>query len=281
MRANEILSEVTDPKATPPKPNDPEFQKSKESFVKIINQAVAEYNAQLSNLRKTYADKYKEIISDNDTLVDNIKDAIFSFLINKGNGLILDADKDLLSRTFNIKLPPKSPNPTVPPTTTGAPSISSPPPKTPSEREFDILDLDNTSNDNTKKPKFKVVNSGKEPKQNSLIEGIFQIDRNTGKITIDPKDIDKLAKLTTFIWYRNRNLKNTNPTVFAKQAGVQSTGRSLTNRVNNNALAKAVGVDPQNPEFLQSLVNAVANKDNLINFLEKVRSVAGIKPQTK
>jgi hypothetical protein len=281
MRANEILSEVTDPKATPPKPNDPEFQKSKESFVKIINQAVAEYNAQLSNLRKTYADKYKEIISDNDTLVDNIKDAIFSFLINKGNGLILDADKDLLNKTFNIKLPPKSPNPTVPPVTPGAPSISSPPPKTPSEREFDILDLDNTSNDNTKKPKFKVVNSGKEPKQNSLIEGIFQIDRNTGKITIDPKDIDKLAKLTTFIWYRNRNLKNTNPTVFAKQAGVQSTGRSLTNRVNNNALAKAVGVDPQNPEFLQSLVNAVAKKDNLSNFLEKVRSVAGIKPQTK
>ena len=126
-----------------------------------------------------------------------------------------------------------------------------------------------------------MVNSGKEPKQNSLIEGIFQIDRNAGKITIDPKDIDKLAKLTTFIWYRNRNLKNTNPTVFAKQAGVQSTGRSLTNRVNNNALAKAVGVDPQNPEFLQSLVNTVSKKDNLNDFLEKVRSVAGIKPQTK
>ena len=103
MRAVEFLKEASDPRAAPPKPGNPEFEKSKNYFVKVINQAVQQYEKELYTLSMAHPDEHASLVRNSDELNNRIKNIVINTLISKSAGNLLPSDKEKLSAMFNVQ----------------------------------------------------------------------------------------------------------------------------------------------------------------------------------
>jgi len=309
MKAVEFVNEVTDPR-NPPKYNSPEFEKSKQSFIKFINAAVADYNKDLSNLKSFNIKDYNDKIKDTNVISNELQKKITDALVSNSNGFIVDRDVERFKQVWPMKFP-SGKTTDFSPTTVNVPMQKPAPAQKPVPMTRQGVPLQDLSD----KPRVKVKAQGvpvqqkadtakKEPIElgghkinpdnplydkimkgrtpESINEALLQFDQKTGQVKVNPRDVERLANIATQRWYANRQLKTQNPKLWAqignndKVGSTQSTGIS---RVNNQILSKAFDANPQNPEFLQSLVNILYQPAEIEKLKEKLKLAGAPKPK--
>jgi hypothetical protein len=259
MKVVEIISEAT--AATDPIPdvNSEEFQASKQSFVKFINQAIVDYSKTLNDMQKSLPQKYKEM--DREEIANGFKDAIWNLFKSKSNGNLTDADKPYLKwDNFIIKSGTRSPQTQA----TQATSTANAQPQ--------------TQNTTTAQPQTT-------PTESLLPEAQFIAKGNTVKLT--PKEIDVLATRATQVWYKNRKLKTDNPKLYAQHTGDSggySGARTSSSAASSsspvlNAIGQRLKVDPNSKEFAAKLAQVLSQPDDplknpIINDLKRLAGIA-------
>lgn len=278
MRADEFLSEVTKPDAPPPKPGDPEFEKSKQSFIKIIQQAVAEYSKNLNDKKTMAPSVYKSLIQDRAAIVQDFQKTILQTLKDKGNQFITDRDMDDVGlNRIKISTGAKKRQQAANVTTTAATQTAQQPTSTqtlsglkPGDTGYAALAaaLERQKAKNTK------VATGE-----SIEEA--RLNLTTNAIVLTPSEIDSLATRATQVWYRNRQLKAKNPKLWAQLSG-KNTDNNLANSSGSNTrlLATAVGTNPQSPQFAQQLINIISQPTARAKLIKTLHD-AGIDPEIK
>lgn len=100
MRASEFIFEATNPTDPPPKAGTPEFTKSKEYFIKVIQQAIKDFNDDLIFLQSNNTPEYDAKIIDQDKLRDELSNSVVEALISKGSGNFVAKDKTNFKSKF-------------------------------------------------------------------------------------------------------------------------------------------------------------------------------------
>jgi len=274
MRAVEILSEITKPDAPPPNPGDPEFEKSKQTFVQIIQQAIAEYSKNLNDMKQMAPTEYKKRIQDRNKMVTDFQEILSNTLIAKGNKFITKKDSNDIGLTkINFSSgsrtqkqaatqPSQTANNAPQPITVGGETIK------PGDPRYASMSaaLDKQTQKNA---------TGE-----SVEEAVLNLKNNA--IVLTPREIDGLATRATQVWYRNRQLKAKNPQLWAQMtggetnSGIQSTGTSRNGKI----ISKAVGINQENPEFLQSLVNILYKPGGSTELAHKLQQAGAPKPNS-
>jgi hypothetical protein len=281
MKAAEFISEVTNPNNPPPSLNDPEFQKSKESFVKIINQFTAQYNKSLNDMKSMAPTEYKQLIQNRQEMISDFQKKLSDTLIAKGNNFITARDFNdigLNKIKFSSGAKQSKQTTTAVPQQTTTPQTSETPPVLGGLKPGD--------------PNYAALAAAleKQSKKNAPNESIEEAVLNLSKnaVILTPKEIDSLATRSTQVWYKNRQLNTQNPQLYAKLIGknnLQSTGSSgIGLTAQNRALASiAGGVNPElgNKDFTQAFVNtlnSLYNRSDIDNILLKIKKAVGIFP---
>ena len=272
MRAVEFLPEVTRPDAPPPKLGDPEFEKSKQTFLQIIQQAVAEYSKNLNDMKQMAPTEYKQRIQDRNKMVIDFQEILSDTLIAKGNKFITKKDTNDIGLN-KIKFSSGSRQPKQAVTQPSQPVADTPQPITVGGETIKPSD-----------PRYAsmVAALDKQNKKNAAGESVEEavLNLKNNAIVLTPREIDGLATRATQVWYRNRQLKTKNPQLYAQMtggetnSGIQSTGTSRNGKI----ISKAVGINQENPEFLQSLVNMLYKPGGATELASKLQQAGAPRP---
>jgi len=303
MRASEFLPEVTDPKSVPPKPGDPEFEKSKKSFIEIINKFTKDYTTELNDMKSMAPADYKKLTQNRQAMVSDFQQKLSKTLIARGNNFITDRDFNSIGLnkikfSSGQKKLKQMPNAAAPATASTNANNQSAQSQT-SATAPSIMGIKPDD------PRYASMAAALE-KQNkkkatgeSIEEAVLNLSKNA--VILTPTEIDGLATRTTQVWYQNRQLKTQNPTLYAKMTGggEVSSGNSMSSggvgsygggglTQQNQALADpdVFGVNPQlgNAAFTQAFVNkldSLSNKSDIEKLLQKIKQKSGIIPTQK
>jgi hypothetical protein len=303
MRASEFLPEVTDPKSVPPKPGDPEFEKSKKSFIEIINKFTKDYTTELNDMKSMAPADYKKLTQNRQAMVSDFQQKLSKTLIARGNNFITDRDFNSIglnkikfsSGQKKLKQMPNAAAPATASTNANNQSAQS-------QTNATAPSIMGIKPDD---PRYASMAAALE-KQNkkkatgeSIEEAVLNLSKNA--VILTPTEIDGLATRATQVWYQNRQLKTQNPTLYAKMTGGGgvSSGNSMSSggvrsygsgglAQQNQALADpdVFGVNPQlgNAAFTQAFVNkldSLSNKSDIEKLLQKIKQKSGIIPTQK
>jgi len=303
MRASEFLPEVTDPKSVPPKPGDPEFEKSKKSFIEIINKFTKDYTTELNDMKSMAPADYKKLTQNRQAMVSDFQQKLSKTLIARGNNFITDRDFNSIGLnkikfSSGQKKLKQMPNTAASATAfTNANNQSAQ-----SQTNATAPSIMGIKPDD---PRYASMAAALE-KQNkkkatgeSIEEAVLNLTKNA--VILTPTEIDGLATRATQVWYQNRQLKTQNPTLYAKMTGGggMTSGNSMSSggvgsygsgglSIQNQALSDpdVFGVNPQlgNAAFTQAFVNkldSLSNKSDIEKLLQKIKQKSGIIPTQK
>ena len=303
MRASEFLPEVTDPKSVPPKPGDPEFEKSKKSFIEIINKFTKDYTTELNDMKSMAPADYKKLTQNRQAMVSDFQQKLSKTLIARGNNFITDRDFNSIglnkikfsSGQKKLKQMPNAAASATASTNANNQSAQS-------QTNATAPSIMGIKPDD---PRYASMAAALE-KQNkkkatgeSIEEAVLNLSKNA--VILTPTEIDGLATRATQVWYQNRQLKTQNPTLYAKMTGGggMTSGNSMSSggvgsygsgglSIQNQALSDpdVFGVNPQlgNAAFTQAFVNkldSLSNKSDIEKLLQKIKQKSGIIPTQK
>jgi hypothetical protein len=103
MRASEFIFELTNPSDPPPKSGDPEFEKSREFFEKVIKTAIKDFNDELKFLQKNNVAEYDRKTTDEDKLRNDLTNSVVDYLLSKGAGNFVPKDKSNFISKFTLR----------------------------------------------------------------------------------------------------------------------------------------------------------------------------------
>lgn len=294
MRAVEFIVEITDPRAPPPKPGSPEFEASKQTFIKIINANIDNFNKNLANLKSANPDAYKKQYGDSQAIAAGLYKAVTDALVRRGSGNITSNDLERFKQVWPMKFTGVKQSPTFSPTTMSVPFEKPKEPVPTTRQGVPLKDLsDKTAEKQQKRPqKPEPIRFGKEvinpdnPLYDKIMKGRMpesvneaniQFDQKTGQVKVDPKDISRLADIATQRWYINRDLKTKNPEAFAAMAGKTNSYNDASSSSigsstrDNEALAQIFKALPGSPQFSEKLakeISAIAHDPRKAHDLE-------------
>jgi len=295
MRANEFLVEETDPNAPPPQPGNPEFEKSKNSFVEIITKFSKDYTKELSDMKLMAPVEYKQKIQNRQFMIADFAEKLSQAFIAKGNNFITSRDFNdigLNKIKFSSGTKTQKQNQatsTTPQTTTTTAQSAQPTASSPS-----LLGLKPSDPNYASLAAALERQSKKKTAGESIEEAVLNLTKN--EVTLTPNEVNSLATRATQVWYKNRQLSTQNPTLYKKLTGQTSNNTSVSISPSygssgltqqNQALGDPAifGVNPQlqNKDFTQALVNkldSISNKSDIEKLLQKIKIKAGIVPSS-
>ena len=103
MRASEFIFEATNPSGPPPKQGDPEFEKSREFFERVIKTAIKEFNDELKFLKTNNTAEYDKKTTNEDKLLTDLTNSVVDFLLSKGAGNFVPKDKPNFISKFTLR----------------------------------------------------------------------------------------------------------------------------------------------------------------------------------
>jgi hypothetical protein len=302
MRADEFISEVTDPRAAPPKPGSSEFELSKQTFIKIINANIENFNKNLTSLKAANPNAYKTQYGNNKAIAAGLFKAVSDALVRRGSGNITSNDIERFKQVWPMKFTGVKQSPTFSPTTMAVPFQKPVEPVPTTRQGVPLKDLSDKPAEKQQKqpqkpepirfgkevinpdnPLYDKIMKGRTPE--SVNEANIQFDKKSGQVKVDPKDISQLADIATQRWYINRDLKMKNPQAFAALSG-NNTGANGNNS-SNSAFGGGKGQDflqaffkmnPNDPNFAQALVNYLGTQKSGMGLVQAADR-AGITPQ--
>lgn len=304
MRAAEFLNEISNPSELPPKPGEPEFEKSKLYFISVINQAIKSFNKDLNTLKIAHPSEYANLINNSGEKNNRLYNDVVNALFAKSAGNLLQKDKEKLFSIFASQ-------PTIATSSSSSNQSSTQAAnKQPSWKEIQaqkfaaIKAKNNTPTTTTismgskpeekqkiNQPKSNKITTSKktgavlppiiiggekikpdDPRYAKIMKSKKQESINESINLTNSKDIEKLAELTTELWYANRYTKKTNPKLFAQLSGQTNNFSTSVGTDDQRILKNVVNVDPREPGFLQAFLNKVPNKEEYLNFLNLMKN---------
>lgn len=103
MRASEFIREATNPSDPPPTQGNPEFEKSRDFFERVIKTAIKDFNDELKFLKTNNTAEYDKKTTNEDKLFTDLTNSVVDAVISKGAGNFVQKDKPNFISKFTLR----------------------------------------------------------------------------------------------------------------------------------------------------------------------------------